>query len=268
MNLIAQKKHKLNLLHHLWWPTGAAMISLLALASGSSAEPQSEQQETGVMLLQTCGVLGDQEIFITSDKVRVSDLATGLTTISAAPDWKVLTFDNKTKTYAESALNNYRGYIQDQEFVDPGIRWPKLPLTADKPAAIAGENASCYTTPPSFSEKQTKDWQQESASPTFAKDARYCVSTHLSTDKHVSAFLARFYQLPEKDGLPLQFKYHTIKGDLNTWLFTTAIKKGSAPAIRAAVPVGFTRLPSALDVRGALRNSQAAEKTKRKRPLL
>lgn len=255
----------------LIWASVANVVPTFAQSKDTkplAAPAPAQSAEGGWNLSQTCGVLGDLEVFINQKKIRITDVATGIVTSSYAPDWKVVTVDQKTKSFAESPLNNFKGYIEDREFVDPGTRWVALPLEPDQPTKIAGVDAVSFKTPPTFSEKQIKDWTQESASSTFAKSARYCVAKNIAVPKQATEVLCRFYQLPVKTSLPLQFKYYNVANNLNTWLFTTRVSPGTDFGAGDSIPPGFTKAVSAMEVKNSLRKTEAAKKVKKKRPLL
>lgn len=221
------------------------------------------------VLEQTCGVLGDQIVWASNNRVDIQDKASGIITTASAPDWKVLTIDQKSKTYAQCSIDQFKGFIPDKEFVDSGVRWSTLPLVTDKPTRVATVDATTYRTPQAFTDKQLKDMGQESAAMTFAKSAQYCVAQKIALPKQATRLIARFYQLPEKNGVPLQFRYYNLAGHMSTWLHTSSVKTASGYALTVQQPTAeYKKLATASDIRSNLRSTEATKKERKRRPLL
>jgi hypothetical protein len=146
-------------------------------------------------------------------------------------------------------------------------------MVADAPTPVAGVQASTFKTPSSFTEKQLKDLEQESAATSFVKSARYCVAAKsaIAVPQQAVRIACRFYHLPEKSGFPLQFKYYNLANNMSTWLFTSEIKCNNgafSPPSQAVASATLQKLADAKAVREALRKSSEKLKEKKKRPLL
>lgn len=217
-------------------------------------------------LYQTSGVLGDQDVFLSNNGLKIIDLTSGLTTCAHAPNWNVTVFDKTTRTTCTVSLDKFEGYLPKSEFESTGSKWYTLPFEQDGTITIAGINSITYTTTATFSDKQQKDFEREFADSKFIKNAQYCISKDIKASRQAISILCHFYGVPEKGGIPLQFKYHDLGGYLHVVLITTSRKSESKKTIDLDIPSDFTKVSSARQV---LESSQAQKSKKmNRRPLL
>jgi hypothetical protein len=216
-----------------------------------AASPVQKPSATGGLkttgtwhLKQTCAVLGDQDVIVSSKGIKIVDHSIGLTTVASAPDWIVTTYDTKSKTYSQVPIKSQKTYIPDKEFKVLGIRWQNLAL--DKEVAltdVARVQAQGYVTPNSFSEKQFKDRQRESADMQFVVSAKHCEATSLSVPKEAAQILSTYYSLPSKGAVPVQFRYHDLGGNFHNWLVTSNIQPADPVDYKPPIAPGFQNLP-------------------------
>ncbi|MBX9671448.1 MAG: hypothetical protein K2X93_27915 [Candidatus Obscuribacterales bacterium] len=244
-----------------------ALLAMFFTCEARGADTPPTPTSTYI-LEQTCGVLGDHTVVASSKSIKITDKLTGMITCAQAPDWKVLTIDPKNRVYSETPLDSFRSYIPDNEFVDPGNRWITLPFENNPPSKIAGQDVSVFKTPASFDEERQKAWTQESASMTFTRKAQYCVSQKIAVPPQEFRILCRFFELPEKGGIPLDFRYYSMAGHMSTWLFTSAINQTTNNEPFATVDPSFQKVATASDVRKSFRSKESQNKEKKKRPLL
>lgn len=245
-----------------------ALIAIFLFVQDARSDDNSQPPGTTYVIEQTCGVLGDHTVVASNSSIKITDKVTGMVTWAQTPDWKVLTVDPKNKVYSETPLDSFKSYIPDSEFVDPGNRWVTLPFESQPTTKVAGQDASVYKTPVSFDEERQKAWTQESASMTFTRKAQYCVSQKITLPPQEFRILCRFYELPEKGGLPLDFRYYSMAGHMTTWLFTNSVKQTKSEVPAMAIDPAFQKVATASDVRKAFRTKQSQNKERKKRPLL
>ncbi|MBK9141332.1 MAG: hypothetical protein IPM23_02475 [Candidatus Melainabacteria bacterium] len=221
--------------------------------------------DRSLRLSQTSGVLGDQEVSIRADGIRIDDKTTGLVTVSRAPEWRVRVFDTKSRTGCNVPLEKFTGYLPASEYDATGSRWTALPLEKTGTTTVAGLSATTYLTPQSFTDKQQKDFEREFADSRFIRSAQLCIASDFKAPPQVISVLSRFYGLPDKGGIPLQFKYNDLGGYLHVGLITTS-RADLPAAIDLESPPGLKEVASA----SAVFNNSQAMKTKKKvrRPLL
>lgn len=234
----------------------------LAIHSGNAIAIEPE----AYYIYQTSGIVGDQDIYITRDGIKIVNKTSGLVTIARAPLWKVVTFHDRTKSICTEPLTTFKGYIPSKEFVSTGSSWAALPFIKSDNKLISGINSTVFTTPNSFTTKQLKDWQREFADSKFIKSARYCVSSDLNTSPKIRTAVCKFYGLADKGGLPLEFKYHDLGGNLHVGLITTTIKKISEASIDCAIPEGYKIVKDHRELHKLATANKTREK--QRRPLL
>lgn len=247
------------------------LIATLALClqkawSQEGDENTGNNQNLYQHLYQTSGVLGDQDVFLSNNGLKIIDLTSGLTTSAQAPSWNVTVFDKTTRTTCTVSLDKFEGYVPKSEFESTGSKWYMLPFEQDGTTTIADINSITFTTPATFTDKQQKDFEREFADSKFIKSAQYCISKDIKAPRQAISILCRFYGLPEKGGVPLQFKYHDLGGYLHVGLITTSRESKSEKTLDLDVPADFTKVSTAREV---LESSQARKiKKKDRRPLL
>lgn len=238
--------------------------------SGANAGGTIPKAITGTWLLkQTCAVLGDQDVFVSGKGIKIVDRSVGLTTVASSPDWIVTTYDTRSKTYSQVPLKAQGNYIPDKEFKAIGTRWQNLALEKEPQSTdVAKITSQGYVTPSSFSEKQLKDRERESADMQFVVSAKHCEATNLSVPKEAARILSTYYALPNKGGVPLQFRYHDLGGYFHNWLVTSNVEPVAAIDYKPPIASGFQKLATAFDIKEAAQKSARAKETKKKVPLL
>ena len=199
------------------------------------------KQETkqGLYIYQTSGIIGDQDIYATNNGIKIVNKSSGLVTVAAAPDWIVTTYHDNSRLKCQVPLSSFSGYIPKAAFEETGCRWDNLPLVKSEVKEVANLPSQVYTTSNNFTEKQLKDWQLQFADSKFIKSARYCVSSNLKLPDKALSVLCKFYGLAKKGGVPLEFKYHDLGGNLHTGLITTSQRSLKAESISLKAPEGM-----------------------------
>ncbi len=232
----------------------------------AGATDSKQETKQGLYIYQTSGIIGDQDIYATNNGIKIVNKSSGLVTVAAAPDWKVTTYHDNSRLTCQVPLSSFSGYIPKAAFEETGCRWDNLPLVKSEVKEVANLPSQVYTTSNNFTEKQLKDWQLQFADSKFIKSARYCVSSNLKLPDKALSVLCKFYGLAKKGGVPLEFKYHDLGGNLHTGLITTSQRSLKAESISLKAPEGYKTVSSP----AALHKEVTASKNKqiKRRPLL
>ena len=244
----------------------SCFVFSISLATMISSNPGEAAEQKGHFLYQTSGIIGDQNVFISENSIKIVDKSFDLITIARAPDWKVTTYHKKSRTICSLPLSSFNGYISQKEFDSTGQSWSDLPFVKSNTKDIAGLDATVFITPGSFVNKQLKDFDRQFADSKFIKSARYCVSNNLSINPKVRTILCKFYGLADKGGLPLEFKYHDLRGDMHIGLITSQTKINSSLDTRFDVPSGYKKVKNFEELLKIANSNKS--KVKRRRPLL
>lgn len=245
------------------------LCMLLLLSISLTCYQSSIGLDTGdeaLYLYQTSGIIGDQDIYITGTAVRIENKTSGLISIARAPSWKVTTFHNGSKSICALPLQSFHGYIPEKAFLETGAMWNTIPFEKSDSKEIAGTASTVFTTTGAYTEKQLKDWQREFADSKFIKSARYCVAEKLAANQKARSVLLRFYSLPDKGGLPLEFKYHDLGGNFHTGLITSSQRSVKADSVSFEIPKDYKAVPNNAELFKVATTSKV--KRNKRRPLL
>ncbi len=179
----------------------------------------------GWYLYQTSGVFGDQDVNISKNGIRIVDRKSGLTVVSKAPKWDVITIHPKAKTYCTSAPANYIGMTPADVLTRCGAGTAKIPFTKEARAEVAGMDVASFITPKTYEKQQEKAFNNESAGPYFIRNARFLVADKVTVPSQAAKILAQHYDVPAPAaGVPVDMKYFDLKGNLHIVLVTSSIE--------------------------------------------
>ncbi|MDX1985788.1 MAG: hypothetical protein SFV17_03780 [Candidatus Obscuribacter sp.] len=193
-------------------------------AGSAAADRAADKAADGFNLYQTSTILGDQNIFVSAQGIKIFDRKsiTGLT--ASAPDWQVCLYNNNTKRYCLLPFKSYGGLGKGASLTTGGFNLNKLPLKQSKKTETRGLAAIELTTTSDFEKKQQKDFERESADPRFPQSAELLVADKMPVPAQAATILCRYYGVPEGKGLPLQFKFVSLRGELHYMLMTNSLQ--------------------------------------------
>lgn len=226
--------------------TPAAKPTAKASSQAAQAPPQVVPQvkPNGWTSYQTSGLLGDQDLYATASGIKIIERRSGSGITASAPDWTVYVFDKTTKRICSYKLKDYPGLGDKVTALTGGHKMGSLPLKPVGKTTLNGINAiECQTTK-SFTSKQEKDHERESADHRFVRSARLLVADKVTLPKQALAIACKFYGVPPYPALPLEFKYLNLKGDLVTILLTSELKPIKLEAADFKPPEGFQKVAS------------------------
>ncbi len=236
----------------------------VSFAVSTRAEAHANTPEKGTYLYQTSGLLGDLDVTISPLGVKIIDAKTGTVTISSPPDWKIVTFNPRSKTSFTSSLKTFTGYLPPETFQTTGLPWSKLPLIQAKSEQVVGMQADSYVTPKSFTDKQMKDQNNDCADSAFIRSAKFITAKNIQAPNQALALLNQFHCLPNKGSLPLKFQYIDLRGNLNTMLITSQCKQVNVTKSDFEIPSDLKPVASIY----AVHTSTTNKTLHKKRPLL
>lgn len=228
------------------------------------AEASANTQDKGIYLYQTSGILGDLDVTISPIGIKIVAAKTGTVTISSPPEWKIVTYNPRTKSSFTSSIKTFSGYLPPETFRVTGLPWSKLPMVRTKSEQIAGLPADSYVTPQSFTDKQLKDQNNDCADSAFIKSAKFITAKNITAPAHASALLSQFHCVPNKGSLPLKFQYIDLRGNLNTMLVTSQCKPVTVSKSDFEIPSDLKPAASIY----AVQTSANKTTVRKKRPLL
>ncbi|QQR55947.1 MAG: hypothetical protein IPG59_13105 [Candidatus Melainabacteria bacterium] len=220
--------------------------------------------EKGIYLYQTSGLLGDLDVVVSPVGVKIVAAKTGTVTVATPPEWKIVTYNPRTKNSFSAPLKSFSGYLPPETFQTTGLPWSQLPLVQSKIDQVAGVAAEAYVTPSNFTEKQLKDQSNECADSAFISSAKFVTAKGISAPPQAYALLNQFHCLPNKGALPLKFQYKDMRGNLNTMLVTSQCKPIDVSKSDFIVPSDLKVTSSIFSVH----ETKTLQTVRKKRPLL
>lgn len=178
----------------------------------------------GFDLYQTSTIKGDFNVFVSSQGVKIFDRKNITGIVAKPPLWDVHTYNNVTRRVCKQTFKAYKGMGHDADDTTGGANMLALPLAKGKPTDLHGIAAIECSTSPEFQKTQLKDLERESADPRFPKWAEFLYADKALIPARAATILCRFYCVPDKGSIPLQFKYLSLRDELHTLLITSTLK--------------------------------------------
>lgn len=178
----------------------------------------------GFDLYQTSTIKGDFNVFVSSQGIKIFDRKNITGLVAKPPSWDVYIYNNVTRRVCKQPFKAYKGMGHDADDTTGGANMLALPLAKGKPTDLHGIAAIECATSPEFQKIQLKDLERESADPRFPKWAEFLYADKALIPAKAATILCRFYCVPDKGSIPLQFKYLSLRDELHTLLITSTMK--------------------------------------------
>jgi len=194
-------------------------------AAKTSAPPATTLKSAdGFDLYQTSTIKGDFNVFVSSQGIKIFDRKNITGLVAKPPLWDVYIYNNVTRRVCKQPFKAYKGMGHDADDTTGGANMLALPLAKGKPTDLHGIAAIECATSPEFQKIQLKDLERESADPRFPKWAEFLYADKALIPAKAATILCRFYCVPDKGSIPLQFKYLSLRDELHTLLITSTMK--------------------------------------------
>lgn len=212
-------------------------LVLLACFTLNAAKAQADD---GYSSYQTSSTMGDQDTYVTNSAVKIADRSHGTVVVATAPTWKVYAFNTRTKRICSfTSPKTFTGLGNKLATVTGGVTLFNIPLKQTGKTMLHGISSLELQTPKSFVDKQIKDKEHESADPRFVQSAQMLVAEKVTLPLEAATVISRFYGVPMQRSMPLQFKYISCRGDLNTILLTSDLKPVKLEAADFEIPKNY-----------------------------
>ncbi len=204
---------------------------LIVLACGNQAIFAAKEAKT-IVLEQQGTLAGKQTVYLAPDAIRIDNKQLGVTTISSAPDWKIITFNPTRKVYFETELARYRGTMS-HIFLYYGIDMTAYKFELIKKTEILGHPCDVLR-PVAKIANSDEDKAMAQACKSF------WVATGLDVPQPAADMLAKQLCLPASHKVPLRMDY--IQNlVLAHALETTKWTNESRPKSWFELPAGFVK---------------------------
>lgn len=221
------------------WSSKNISFALVLLACFTLNASQA-QADDGYSSYQTSSTMGDQDTYVTNSAVKIADRSHGTVVVATAPTWKVYAYNTRTKRICSfTSPKTFTGLGNKLATVTGGVTLFNIPLKQTGKTVLHGISSLELQTPKSFVDKQIKDKEHESADPRFVQSAQMLVAEKVTLPLEAATVISRFYGVPMQRLMPLQFKYISCRGDLNTILLTSDLKPVKLEAADFEIPKNY-----------------------------
>jgi hypothetical protein len=221
------------------WSSKNISFTLVLLACFTLSASKA-QADDGYSSYQTSSTMGDQDTYVTNSAVKIADRSHGTVVVATAPTWKVYAYNTRTKRICSfTSPKTFTGLGNKLATVTGGVTLFNIPLKQTGKTVLHGISSLELQTPKSFVDKQIKDKEHESADPRFVQSAQMLVAEKVTLPLEAATVISRFYGVPMQRLMPLQFKYISCRGDLNTILLTSDLKPVKLEAADFEIPKNY-----------------------------
>lgn len=213
--------------------------SVVALQSAWSAPVK----QTGLLMDVDSDYFGASTIQVSKDGIRIDSKKLGITIVSHAPEWSVVAFNERSKSYYEATLEEWKKRVASRT---GGMQNVKQDIKQTGRGKIKGQDVKIYR----WTDVRTRHGKKR-GSPTITD--LYAMQSDL-VPKQAAAVIASASDLPPDFGLPMKIT-RMQKADTppKTVLDTRKCSKGQIARSVFFQPKGFKRVSSevALIMEGA-----------------
>jgi hypothetical protein len=198
-------------------------VALLYCCAPSVAFAKDETP--GWILDQYSETLGPVQIFISQRDLKISQKLMGNTLVCSAPDWKVCQYNLHTKRQCFSNPQKYAAFSAGLAAISMGVNFSHLPMERQGDGSIFGIKTSVFTYGKSAKRLADKERFHRYMAMEGILTAKYQIAQSLKIPKVLEGLHARFFGVPEKDGVPLDLAYSDVEGRHLNYLSTKACRQ-------------------------------------------
>ncbi len=174
---------------------------------------------------------GNSTMQVSKDGIRIDSKKLGIVIVSHAPDWSVIAFNERSKSYYEATLEQWKKRVASHS----GIKHGKQEIKQTGTAKIQGQSVKVYR----WIDNRTKGLKK----PNPVITDLYAMQSIL-VPKQAAAVIASASDLPPDFGLPMRITRSQKGGKSATVLDTLNCKQSTIAKTVFFQPKGFKRVSS------------------------
>ncbi len=206
-------------------PTSTSSAASPAHTGGERAPHAAAQKESpkvdGYVLKQDGKTVGPQLITITARGIRCESQRSRTILLCCAPDWNVLVYNSQTKRSKNTPLMQFRGYLQRQLVMFSNTSYFDKPVTLAGKTTLFGLPGLLYKEPRGY-RNFLMSRAHEGGEPAEMKFETLALP---DIPREVGTVLDRYYSVPERPGIPLNFSWIALCQDKRSFLITEKVTK-------------------------------------------
>lgn len=214
------------------------LLSAIFVLSASSARADDK----GWVLTQKSATLGDQYLYISPNGLKCVNPKAGFAMVSAAPDWNIVMFNDKTRCYFATTLDSYKRTLAQRGLTSDlaNRQWAR-----GQTNNIGGMRATQFVMRGGAG--ITRMGANGKAHRSSVSAADYWVSDEITVPPRLGDLLASAYGLPTTQYVPLRLEYTDAKGP-KRMLETYRMQATAIPQTYFQCPGGYKLVQSDAEV--------------------
>lgn len=219
-----------------FWSVWLAALCLVLSASSVQAD------DKGWVLTQKSATIGDQYLYISPSGLKCVNPRAGFAMVSAAPDWNIVMFNDKTRCYYSTTLDNYKRTLAQRGLTSDlaNRQWAR-----GQTGAIGGMKATQFVMHGGGA--VTRIGSNGKAKTSTVSAANYWVSDEITVPARLGDLLSSAYGLPTTQYVPLRLDYTDSKGP-KRMLETYRMQATAIPSNYFQCPGGYKLVQSDAEV--------------------
>ena len=223
---------------------------LLSQKAVHSAPPVAAHSKTidAYVLKQDGKTVGPQLITISARGLRCQALRSKLILLCSAPDYQVVLYSPETKRCKTTSIKLYRGYLQKQMALFSGQTYFDKPVVLQQKQRYFDLPGSLFNAPPGYGQKMRIRYGQGQVTGGEPAHITYKVLNLPGIDSRLETVLERYYSVPEKGGLPLEYSWVAVSNQHRVFLATAKVEKQKVDESLFVRPPGLDEKKTAEEV--------------------
>jgi hypothetical protein len=211
-----------------------ALVTAILITPAARAEPTID----GFQLKQNQRLGGDVDLSVCPSALKITFSKSGLSLIARAP-WKeaFLVCKPTGRVYKTNFDQVASPYLGAMALFDGGTNQVKT--IPSKTEEMVGIKCQVFVDPPGQEKRLRELFHKGDVTGRAPGKLKYIVTRQLNTPPQIGSALARFYALPDTQGIPLEFSSLTVSGDKNEELKTFSCKAAKFKQSDFALPTGL-----------------------------
>jgi hypothetical protein len=201
--------------------------------------------EQGLLLNQETKVFGEMEALISPIGVRVVNERLKTVTVSSAPDWKIVSYNPKTKLcFIVDDIKHFRSALIFSNDMFSGFNLETVPMRRNGSSTDSGLPTARYESTPPYAASQMASHLANEITGSAALIVDYDSFEQTKMPRSACDILAHIYGVPRTPGVPASLWYESCDKNKHKYLVTVSVKVVSCSKKDFDYPKDYRRVQS------------------------
>jgi hypothetical protein len=176
-------------------------------------------------LVQESKILGNVEVLVAPDGLRVTNSKLGTVLVSSPPTWMIIMYCDKTKRYfVAKTVADYRNSLALSSGMVTGLALAAVPFKKTGTSIVAGLPTAHYESTEQFVHTQERGYQERTELGGSPKYVHFDTFDSLKVPDIIGTILEKMYAAPAKLGVPAHLSYDAIDQSKHVYMSTLNAK--------------------------------------------